>query len=101
MGVSIITKAELYYGSAKSQTPERTRAKQQEFLNTIETVPFDETAALHFGDIRAALERAGKPIGAYDMLIAATALANALILVTHNVDEMSRVGGLHIDDWEV
>jgi tRNA(fMet)-specific endonuclease VapC len=49
VGVSIITKAELYYGSAKSQTPERSRQKQLEFLQTIQIVPFDEAAAVVYG----------------------------------------------------
>lgn len=73
VGISIITKAELFYGSAKSQTPERSRQKQFEFLQRIQTVLFDETAALIYGDIRALLERQGTPIGANDLLIAASA----------------------------
>ncbi|HEX2623337.1 MAG TPA: type II toxin-antitoxin system VapC family toxin [Phototrophicaceae bacterium] len=63
VGVSIITRAELFYGSTKSQTPERSRQKQLEFLQPIQTVPFDEAAAVVYGDIRAYLERQGSPIG--------------------------------------
>lgn len=100
IAVSIITRAELFYGSAKSQTPERSREKQLEFLQTLQTIGFDETAALKFGDIRAALERKGTPIGAFDLLIAATALTHNLTLVTHNVAEFRRIDGLLIEDWE-
>jgi tRNA(fMet)-specific endonuclease VapC len=67
VGVSIITKAELYYGSAKSQTPERSRQKQLEFLQTIQIVPFDEAAAVVYGDIRAYLDKQGTPIGGNDL----------------------------------
>lgn len=100
VGVSIITKAEMYYGSAKSQTPQRSREKQREFLQTIQTVPFDESVALKYGDIRAYLSQQGTPIGGNDLLIAATALANNLILVTHNMREFSRVPNLRTEDWE-
>jgi tRNA(fMet)-specific endonuclease VapC len=101
VGVSIITKAELYYGSAKSQTPERSRQKQLEFLQTIQGVPFDEAAAVVYGDIRSYLDKQGTPIGGNDLLIAATALAGELILVTHNIREFRRVPGLKMEDWEV
>jgi tRNA(fMet)-specific endonuclease VapC len=100
VAVSIITKAELYYGSAKSQYPERSRQKQREFLEALRTAYFDETAAFVYGDIRAYLERRGTPIGANDLLIAATAVAAKLILVTHNVREFGRIPDLLIEDWE-
>lgn len=100
VAVSIITKAELFYGSAKSQTPERSREKQLEFLQTLQTIGLDEAPALKYGEIRAALERRGTPIGAFDMLIAATALTQNLTLVTHNVAEFRRIDGLLIEDWE-
>lgn len=101
IGVSIVTKAELYYGSAKSQTPHRSREKQQEFLQTMQTVPFDEAAALVYGDVRARLEKAGTPIGLHDVQIAAIALANNLILVTHNTGEFNRIPTLRFEDWEI
>jgi tRNA(fMet)-specific endonuclease VapC len=100
VGVSIITKAELYFGSAKSQTPERSRQKQLEFLQTIQSISFDEAAAIVYGEIRAYLDKQGTPIGGNDLLIAATALASELILVTHNTYEFRRVLGLKLEDWE-
>jgi tRNA(fMet)-specific endonuclease VapC len=100
VGVSIITKAELYYGSAKSQTPERSREKQVEFLKTTQTVLFDEQSALIYGDIRAYLDKQGTPIGSNDLLIASISLAYDLILVTHNTREFNRVPNLKLEDWE-
>ena len=100
VGVSIITKAELFYGSTRSQTPEQSRQKQLEFLKTVQTVLFDEPAALVYGEIRAHLEIQGTPIGANDLLIAATALANDLTLVTHNTGEFGRIPNLKLEDWE-
>lgn len=99
--VSAITKAEMFYGSAKSRTPEESLRKQLEFLETVNSVPFDDDAAREYGSLRARLEKMGTPIGANDMLIAATALAHDLILVTHNTAEFGRVPGLTIEDWEV
>jgi tRNA(fMet)-specific endonuclease VapC len=100
VAVSTITKAEMFYGSAKSQTPQRSREKQIEFLKTTISLPFDDAAAVVYGSLRAHLERQGAPIGQYDMLIAAIALANDLILVTLNVREFGRITGLKIEDWE-
>ena len=62
--------------------------------------PFDGEAAKIFGDLRADLARKGTPIGPYDMQIAAIALANDCILVTHNTGEFSRIAGLKLEDWE-
>ncbi len=101
IAVSAITKGEMYYGSAKSQTPERSRAKQDEFLRHFDSLAFDEDAAEEYGSIRAYLERRGTPIGRHDMLIAAIARANGLIVVTHNTREFERIPGLNVEDWEV
>lgn len=99
--VSSITKGEMYFGSQKSQTPERSRAEQEEFFQNIDSLPFDDDAAEEYGIIRAYLEMRGMPIGAHDMLIAAIARANGLIVVTHNTRHFSRIPGLNVEDWEV
>lgn len=98
--VSIITKAELFYGSAKSQTPEISRAKQEHFLNRFRTITLDGKVVDHYARIRAALEQRGTPIGGNDLFIAATALAHDLTLITHNTAEFDRVPDLKIEDWE-
>jgi tRNA(fMet)-specific endonuclease VapC len=64
------------------------------------SLPFDDRAAEHYGRIRADLTARGDLIGPNDLLIAAIALAHNLILVTHNVREFSRVGGLLWEDWD-
>lgn len=64
-------------------------------------MPFDDAAALAFGKIRADLAAMGTPIGPYDLQIAAIALANNLILVTHNTREFSRIADLKIENWEM
>jgi tRNA(fMet)-specific endonuclease VapC len=99
--VCSIVRAELAYGAAKSQTPEVSAAKQAYFLKPYATLPFDDAAAQIFGRIRTELERAGTPIGPYDMQIAAIAIVHELIVVTHNTREFGRVRGLRIEDWEV
>lgn len=98
--VSTVSLAELYYGAAKSQHPAITRQKQEQFFVRFKSVGFDERSAEEYGYARAHLERIGSQIGRLDMLIAAVALANNLILVTHNVREFSRVEGLRFEDWE-
>ncbi|CAG1009040.1 tRNA(fMet)-specific endonuclease VapC [Anaerolineae bacterium] len=100
IAISTIVQAEMYAGSAKSQTPQRSREIQEEFFQRFVTIPFDARAARIYGDIRGYLERQGTPIGGNDLLIAATAIAYDFILVTHNTREFGRVVGLHIEDWE-
>ncbi len=101
IAVCSVVKAELYFGAMKSTNPERTFALQQAFLNQFVSLPFDDPAATTFEIIRAQLETRGTPIGAYDLQIAAIALANNLTLVTHNTQEFERVDGLLLEDWEV
>jgi tRNA(fMet)-specific endonuclease VapC len=101
MAVCSVVKAELFYGAMKSANPERNSALQQGFLSQFASLPFDDLAAQAFGNIRAQLEARGTPIGAYDLQIAAIALANGLTLITHNTREFNRVKGLQLEDWEV
>ncbi len=101
IAVCSIVKAELFTGSAKSQTPVTTLAKQQQFLRPFGSLPFGDAEATAYATLRAHLEKAGTPIGPLDMLIAGIAMANNLILVTHNTGEFARISGLRIDDWEI
>jgi tRNA(fMet)-specific endonuclease VapC len=101
MVVCSVVKAELFYGAMKSNNPTRTLERQQQFLERFVSLPFGDDAAILFGQIRSRLANAGTPIGAYDLQIAAIALANNLTLITHNTREFDRVDGLQIEDWEV
>ena len=98
--VCSVVKAELFYGAMRSNNTTRTLALQEAFLNNFVSLPFDDSAATIYGRIRAELAASGTPIGPYDVQIAAIAMANNLILVTHNTREFSRVNGLQIEDWE-
>jgi len=84
----------------KSNRPKKTLAKQQKFLSQFVSLPFDDRAAKVYGEIRAQLAAKGTPIGPNDLMIAAIAVANNVILVTHNTREFSRVDRLRIEDWE-
>jgi tRNA(fMet)-specific endonuclease VapC len=95
---SIVVAAELRFGAAKKGS-ERLTAQLETVLGALEILPFDEPADRHYADIRTALERAGTPIGANDLLIAAHALALGLRLVTDNTNEFHRVRGLTVENW--
>lgn len=95
-----VVKFELRYGALRSTYVEKTLAQQQIFLDRFVSLPFDDAAHIYAAQIRADLAQAGTPIGPNDLLIAAIALANNLILVTHNTREFARVTGLKIEDWE-
>jgi tRNA(fMet)-specific endonuclease VapC len=96
-----IVKAELYYGAYKSTRLHSNLALYQTFFGEFVSLPFDGVVAETYGRIRVQLEALGTPIGPNDLQIAAIALANNLILVTHNTREFSRVSGLRSEDWEV
>ena len=72
----------------------------ERFLHDIAIRPWPITASTHYAHIRAALERAGRPIGGMDLLIAAHALAEDATLITNNVREFERVPNLRIEAWE-
>lgn len=97
--ISSITYAELMHGVGKSMAVERNRVAIMMFLSPISILDFDSYAAREYGRIRADLERKGTPIGPMDMLIAAHARAEGLILVTNNTREFERVEELEIEDW--
>jgi tRNA(fMet)-specific endonuclease VapC len=99
IGISSITVAELSYGAAKSKSIEKNAQALHAFLVPLEILPFDEAAAIVYGGIRAQLERAGKPIGSLDNLIAAQAVSENLVLATNNTKEFCRVPNLRVEDW--
>lgn len=99
IGISSITLSELRYGVAKSTYQEKNAKALDEFIIPLEVLSFDEEAARIYGDIRAALEKAGTPIGAMDMLIAAHAVSLGIPLVTNNTREFARIPTLTVVDW--
>lgn len=99
--ISSITLSELRYGVAKSSQKEKNAIALDEFIVPLEVVSFDEFAAHVYGDIRAALEKAGTPIGPMDMLIAAHALSLGIPLVNNNTREFMRISSLTCINWTV
>jgi tRNA(fMet)-specific endonuclease VapC len=97
--MSAITFAELMNGAKKSQHVEENLEKLIALSELIEIRPFDKRAAECYGDIRSSLEKKGKNIGSYDLLIAAHVLILGWTLVTNNVREFRRVQGLKIENW--
>lgn len=99
VAISSITLAELQFGVSKSKQPEKNRAALDQFLLPLEVLSFDESAAGVYGQLRAALEAKGTPIGPLDTLIASHALSVKAAVVTNNVREFSRVDGLRVENW--
>jgi tRNA(fMet)-specific endonuclease VapC len=97
--VSSITIAELEYGVAKSQFPEKNKIALIEFLSIFNILPFNDIDAVEFGMIKTDLEKKGKIIGPMDLLIAGQAKSKKLILVTNNIKEFEIVEGLKIENW--
>jgi len=95
--ISAIVAYELYFGAFKSQRSAQNLAKIDAL--SLQVLAFDREDGRHAGQIRAALSDGGKPIGAYDILIAGQARARNLVLVTANMAEFSRVDGLRAEDW--
>jgi len=96
-----VVKAELFTGAMKSQLPQQTLIKQEKFAARFTSLPFDDSSALVYAKIRASLEKLGTPIGANDLLIAAIAISNNLILVSHNIREFGRIPELQLEDWDI
>jgi len=99
LAMSAITFAELMNGAKKSKHVEANVAKLNELGELIQICPFDQKAAIFYGDVRSILEKKGNIIGSNDLLIAAHALSLDWILVSNNEKEFRRVDGLRIENW--
>ncbi|MBB3312366.1 tRNA(fMet)-specific endonuclease VapC [Rhizobium sp. BK196] len=97
--ISSITLAELYYGAEKSARRIENLTAIEHFTARLEVLPFGEKAALHYGQVRADLERAGTPCGPHDMQIGGHARAEGLIVVTNNMREFVRMPGVRTENW--
>jgi tRNA(fMet)-specific endonuclease VapC len=100
ISTSSVVTFELWYGVAKSARPEANADRLAAFLaGPIDVIDFDDDDAQAAGQVRAALEAAGTPIGAYDVLIGSQALRRGVTLVTANANEFRRITGLAWEDW--
>ncbi len=97
--ISSVTLAELLHGAEKAARPVEMRQQVEGFAARLTVLPFDDAAAVHYGDIRADLERRGQVIGPYDLMIAGHARSKGLVVVTGNLGEFIRVAGLRAEDW--
>jgi len=100
IAVSAITVMELRYGLALNpQRTQRIEPASSSFLSSVTILPFNTVEAEQAAQIRAALKSKGQPIGAYDVLIATTALQHSLLMITANQREFDRVPGLQTENW--
>lgn len=97
--ISSITLAELMHGVEKSTLPEHNLRQVEDFVSRLSVLEYGNTAAAHYGEIRASLERKGMIIGVNDLHIAGHARSNGLTLVTNNLKEFDRVEGLRLENW--
>ncbi len=101
VAISIITYAELLYGSEKSQNPQKTRAAVEFVLQTlsIDVLPLEKDSVSRYAIIKSNLEKLGTPLDDFDLLIGATALRYGLTLITNNRKHFSRIPdlALHIE----
>jgi tRNA(fMet)-specific endonuclease VapC len=99
LGISLITWGELCFGADKSNDPKRAHERLARFVADVPVhIPGPDTG-LHYGEIRATLERVGTPIGNNDLWIAAHARALGVTLISNNVGEFERVQGLRLENW--
>ena len=100
IAVSSITVMEVEFGLALNpQRARRLAPVMHALLGAVTIVPYEAADARATAALRAALQRKGRPIGAYDALIAGCSLARGLVLVTSNEREFGRAGGLSIENW--
>lgn len=100
LAVSAITVMEVEYGLARAPARARRVAPvMQALLDAFTILPYAAQDARASAALRAALEAKGRPIGAYDILIAGTALSHGCALVTANVEEFARIAGLRVENW--
>ncbi len=97
--ISSITDFELRYGVEKSQKLEKNFQILEEFLGYLNILPFDTSDSIIAAAIRNRLEKKGKMIGPYDILIASQAISRDLVLVTNNEKEFKRIKELKIENW--
>jgi len=100
LSICTITLAEIYYGIEKSPVKKKERRnKIERIYSQLQIYPFDDFAARKYSIVRTQLEKDGILISERDLQIASIAMANKLIVVTHNVREFKRIANLDIEDW--
>ncbi len=98
LAVSVVTEGELRFGAARLPDAARLHALIADFFLRVTILPWDSDAARRYGELRATLEREGRPMGNLDMMIGAHALALGAVLVS-NDHALARIKGLKVEDW--
>lgn len=96
--ISAVTEAELRFGVARRPEAVKLQIAVEEFLLRVDILPWDSEAARQYAQVRATLEREGRPMGNLDMMIVSHALAAQRVLVTSD-RVFRRIRGVRIDDW--
>lgn len=100
LAVTTVTAMEVYFGLAlDSDRARRLAPVMRALIDAVSVLPYEMEDARATATLRAALQKRGRPIGAYDALIAGCAIARGLVLVTANEKEFARAGGLEIENW--
>ena len=100
ISICTVTLAEIYYGIEKSSVKKKERRNKIERISSqLEIHSFDELAARKYAIIRSQLEKNGLVISERDLQIATIAMANKLVVVTHNIKEFKRIVKLEVEDW--
>jgi tRNA(fMet)-specific endonuclease VapC len=97
--ISSITLGELHYGAEKSARRAENPTAIEHFVARLDVLPFGDKAAVHYGQVRAELERAGTPRGPHDMQIGGHARSEGLVVVTNNLREFARMPGVRAESW--
>ncbi|MEQ9330184.1 type II toxin-antitoxin system VapC family toxin [Thalassobaculum sp.] len=96
--ISAVTEGELLFGLARRPGAVRLRATVMELVKRVDTLAWDSAAAERYGELRAELERLGRPLGPLDTMIAAHALAADAVLIS-NDRAFAQAPGLRVEDW--
>ena len=99
LAISTVVLAELLFGAERHPKAAVISREIRDFVSRLEVIPWDEDAAEHYGSLRAALEKKGKPLGAMDLMIAAHARSRGATLVSNDVRHFRKVEGLLVANW--
>jgi len=99
IAVSVITRAELYYGAYNSNYVEHNLERARQFLQPIPVLSLSDDSLRQFGALKATLRKTGQLVPDFDLLIAGTALAENKILVTNNTRHYRRIPQLQLENW--
>jgi len=99
LAVSTVVLAELLYGAERHSRVAVITREIRDFVSRLDVIPWDEGAAEHYGSLRAALEKKGRPLDAMDLMIAAHARSRGATLVSNDVRHFRKVEGLLVANW--